>query len=138
MGHQRRLRRLRKDVRDREQEAIPTPERSEASKLVASMWCAAFIDLLGYRSILESMDVPIEPNASERTALEAGFAKSMRLRRRLLGMLDGFMKSYSDMPPPEALLKLPLQAQRLAASWRQIKTIQSPGPDHVVLACSLN
>jgi hypothetical protein len=60
------------------------------------------------------MDVPLDPNPPERAALEAGFAKSMRLRRPLLGMLDGFMKSYSDMPPPEAILRLPPEAQRLA------------------------
>ncbi len=95
------------------------------------------MDILGYRKVLETMDVfPIPSQESERIMLGKTFVRAIHLRRRLLRLLNDFMKAYITSTPLD-LSRFPEEAQKLANCWGQLKLIQSPGPDHVILGCSL-
>lgn len=101
-----------------------------------SLWVVAFLDLLGYRSLLNKMDVfPLpEDDAGQRT-LSKSLGDAVKRRRRLLGTIDQFMKG-AGKPPPE-FEKMQAGKRRLAEAWRNVRLVNMPGPDHIVLGCSL-
>jgi hypothetical protein len=110
---------------------------SEQKGTSLAFWVVAFLDLLGYRTVLKQFDVvPLPSNPDAQRALEKAFARSVHLRTRLLGGIGEFMTSADSVTPPD-LAKLPKGVRKLADSWRQINLVGSPGPDHIVLACSL-
>lgn len=112
-------------------------DESVPSDMVMSLWTVAFLDLLGYRSILEAMDVfPFPEGGPEQETLTKAFARAMHLRRRLIHGVEEFMTAHDNMPLPN-LARFPREAQGLAARWRRIKILRTPGPDHIVMGCSL-
>jgi hypothetical protein len=121
------------------EESAP-PEHKEGDKTAAesgpriSYWVVAFLDLLGYRSVLEKLDVfPLVPEVLPN--LEQAFKRAIQFRRRLLHEIENLLAEDEDSLPD--LSHLPPTAQQLAVTWRKAKLIKSPGPDHIVLACSL-
>lgn len=100
-----------------------------------SFWVVAFLDILGYRSVLDKIDVfPFPDEGDGRRNLEASFARAIHLRRRLILGVNSFITSMSEAPD---LSGVPLQHRSTAASWHRARLMKSPGPDHMVLACSL-
>ena len=103
---------------------------NQAVPPTVSYWVVAFLDLLGYSTILKAFDV--FPLSTQRREVEKAVMRAIRLRTRLLGELDIFMREITSTPPAD-LVRFSGESQKLAASWRRIKMIQTPGPDHVVL-----
>jgi hypothetical protein len=64
------------------------------------------------------------------------FSLAVKLRRRLLVQLKTTMSDYG-LSPEFDWAAFP-EARSMALAWRKIRVIQSPGPDHVVLGCSLS
>lgn len=113
-------------------------EASTREDVTLSFWAVAFLDLLGYRSVLEAMDVfPLTDSGAKRALVEAAFTRAIRLRRRLLGLLDDFLKAHNRAPAPN-LEQLPQEAASLLEGMRKVRVLKVAGPDHVVLACSLS
>lgn len=115
-------------------------QRSDSSKkpTALSFWVVGFLDLLGYRSVLEKLDVfPFPDEVSARDTLTSAFGRAVRLRRRLSREVEDFLRATTDVPPLD-LSHLPIEARKLGASWRKIKLLRSPGPDHLVIGCSLS
>lgn len=112
--------------------------RNEASPHSGQMicyWVVAFLDILGYRSVLEQIDVlPAFSESKEMRALEEGFGRAIRFRRRLIHEVNSFLASVNE--PPD-LSRVPQQARSMVGSCHRTRLIQSPGPDHIILACSL-
>lgn len=117
--------------------ASETAGPQESSPSLMSYWVVAFLDLLGYRSILNEFDIfPLPPDGPQRDAANRALARAIHLRRRLLKVIHEFMEEMAvplEFPGQEP----PQEYQRLASSLRQIKIVKAAGPDHVVLACSL-
>jgi hypothetical protein len=100
-----------------------------------SFWVVAFLDLLGYSSVLDKIDVfPFPTKGDERQSLEKAFARAIRLRRRLIHEVDAFLASVNKMPD---LGHLPPQSRAKVAGLHMTRLVRSPGPDHIILACSL-
>lgn len=106
--------------------------------MALSFWVVAFLDLLGYRRILAKLDVsPLPTEPSEIASLSAAFGRAVKLRRRLHKQVEDFLLAAEQVPPPD-LSGLPLESQRRIAGWRRAKLLRSPGPDHLILGCSLS
>lgn len=123
-----------------ENEKSTPPEHEQRDKAAAesgpriSYWVVAFLDLLGYRSVLEKIDVfPLGPEVIPN--VEQAFKRAIQFRRRLLDGIENLLARNEDSLPD--LSHLPEADQQMAATWRKAKLIKSPGPDHIVLACSL-
>lgn len=102
-----------------------------------SYWAVAFLDLLGFREVLDGMDVfPLPASSPERDRVTASFARAIRLRRRLLGAMDQLMQGHSESDPQD-FADFPPPLRAMAESWRQVRLIKVNGADHIVLACSL-
>lgn len=100
-----------------------------------SFWVVAFLDLLGYRSVLGKFDAFPPPTESNgRHHVENSLARAIHLRRRLIREVKSFIESISEAPD---LSNVPPQAHSTVGSWHKARLIQSPGPDHMILACSL-
>ena len=110
-------------------------KESRQSGEMICYWVVAFLDLLGYRSVLDKIDVlPAFSESSEMQAREEGFARAIRFRRRLIHEIRSFLASVSEAPD---LSRAPQQVRSMVGSWHKARLIQSPGPDHIILACSL-
>jgi len=114
-----------------------TQERDPDEDAKIAFWVVGFLDMLGYRSVLNRLDVfPLpEPDSPEHVALVKNFRLAIDIRQRLHGQvtefLDGINRRSSEFEglPPE-LLKLARSVQQ-ARTWLQL------GPDHLVLASTL-
>jgi hypothetical protein len=105
---------------------------------ILSFWVVAFLDLLGYKKVLDKIDsFPIGPEVT--LTQQKAFMGAVRLRRRLLSAAENLLEGLTteDEVSQSYLTGLPQEAQDMTASWRKAKLIQSPGNDHIVLACSL-
>jgi hypothetical protein len=104
---------------------------------VVSYWMVAFLDLLGYRQVLGDLDVfPMPEDEAGSDRMRAALGRAARLRRRLHDSFSQFVVAergedagYLDGIPPQLHAK--------ARSLRAIQLVQSPGPDHYILAASL-
>jgi hypothetical protein len=113
---------------------VGSPENSDLS---VSYWVVAFLDLLGYRTVLDEFDIfPLPPEGPDRDAATMALIRSMHLRRRLLGILHKFLEAMS-LPLDLHTQDSTQEYERLATTLRQIKMVRAAGPDHVILACSL-
>jgi hypothetical protein len=102
-----------------------------------SFWAVAFLDLLGYRSTLARFDAfPLPTDPEQANALQYAFARAVHFRRRLLGGIQQFMDGSGSAPRLD-LSRLPPSLRRMGERWRKVKILHSPGPDHIVLGCSL-
>ena len=102
-----------------------------------SFWVVAFLDLLGYRSTLARFDTfPLPNNPEDARALQYAFARAVHFRRRLLAGIQQFIKGSRSVSSP-AFARAPKSLRTLAQGWRKVKILSSPGPDHIVLSCSL-
>jgi hypothetical protein len=96
------------------------------------------LDLLGYRSVLSKLDMfPLPGDPSASAALSAAFGRAVKLRRRLSREVEDFLAASENVPPPD-LSHLPPETQKVVAGWRKVRLLRSPGPDHLVLGCSLS
>ncbi|MDX2055014.1 MAG: hypothetical protein SFV15_21605 [Polyangiaceae bacterium] len=101
-----------------------------------AFWLVAFLDMLGYRATLQKFDVyPLPTEPGDQDAFRQRFVHAVHLRRRLLGAIREFQFSTRRETPLPA--ELPPQARPTAERWGKAKLLNMPGPDHVVLACSL-
>ena len=109
----------------------------DSSPTVMSYWVVAFLDLLGYRSILNEFDnFPLPPDGPQRDAASRALGRAIHLRRRLLKVIHEFIEEMAvplEFPGHEPSQEY----HRLASSLRQIKLVRAAGPDHVIIACSL-
>jgi len=113
-------------------ESIEVPSKASP---VLSYWVVAFLDLLGYESALARMDVfpfPEDPVAYGKVV--AAFARDVKLRRRLFGLVNEFL---SEKAPPVDLSHLSIDVQKAAEKWRKVEVLNVPGADHWVVGCSL-
>jgi len=102
-----------------------------------SQWCVAFLDLLGYSTVLKQMDLcPLPSDESGQAAFKKVFKRVVNLRTRLLQSTETFMRGYDTSASP-SLAALPKKAQDLAKSVRRAEIFRTPGADHIVLGCSL-
>lgn len=118
-------------------------ERREAQRAteqaapVVSYWMVAFLDLLGYRQVLADLDVlPMPEGEAGSDRMVKALTRATRLRRRLHHSFSQFVVAergndagYLDGIPPQLHAK--------ARSLRAVHLVQSPGPDHYILAASL-
>jgi hypothetical protein len=111
----------------------PHPDRGNKD---LSFWMVAFMDLLGYRSLLNGFDVfPFPTEAVELARVREALAKAVHVRQRLHTSLEAFLKGNELAPDLEA--EVPVHLRDLVRSVRSIRLISSPGPDHYILAASL-
>jgi len=102
-----------------------------------SYWAVGFLDLLGYSRVLQAFDVyPLPTEGPDHHALVKAFARATHLRTRLLDAMENLMSSRLGTLPVD-LNRIPQALRSAANGWRQIRMISSPGPDHVILGCSL-
>jgi len=114
-------------------------EMGKQDDLALSFWAVAFLDLLGYRSVLETMDVfPFPDSSAEHARVEAAFARAVKLRRRLVDLVEEFLAMHIRAPSHLDLERLPREVASLVQGMRRIRILKVAGPDHVVLACSLS
>ena len=119
----------------RRAEAQRAPQRETP---VVSYWMVAFLDLLGYRQVLEDLDVmPLPEDEDGRARVRAALARAMRLRRRLHASFAQFTAAEHSTAP-EDLDGVPPHLQAKARSLRAVRLVQSPGPDHYIVAASLS
>ena len=75
MGRERQVKKKRREHSDKS---------SMESSPALSFWIVAFLDLLGYRSVLAKFDVfPLPEESSAQQAVISAFARVVKLRRRL-------------------------------------------------------
>jgi hypothetical protein len=116
----------------------PSPGGGNDGPLTISYWAVAFLDLLGYRSVLDGMDVYPLPNEGEEHArVHRSFKAAVHMRRRLLGGMNSLMESQQNTPLLPELLALPVRERKMVEQWNRVQILQLPGPDHIVLGCSL-
>src|SRR5262245_18375977 len=102
-----------------------------------SFWAIAFLDLLGYREVLAGVDVfPLPQDPLELQRLQQSFTRSVRLRRRLVDGVKGIVGRTRERHPPQ-FRGLRASLKSVAEGWSQVKIFNLPGPDHMVLGCSL-
>jgi hypothetical protein len=101
-----------------------------------AFWVVAFLDLLGYREILDGMDRHPLADA-EYQEVKAAFVKATHLRRRLLGGLKEVMAGQLFQPEVPEFQTLPPHLKVMAEGFSRIKIFQLPGPDHVVIGTCL-
>jgi hypothetical protein len=115
--------------------SIPSSQHSDEGPTV-SIWAVAFLDLLGYRSVLSEMDVfPLPERPEGVELLTKAFARAVHFRQRLLAGINDFMAGA--LRASSGLESLPENVRRQVENLRRVRTIHAPGPDHVILACSL-
>jgi hypothetical protein len=120
MGHQRRIKEQRRRERAAHDKRV---QPAEARDLALGYWAVAYLDILGYRSALWEMNKrpPLPPHGSqEETTLRDAAARAVKIRRDIVGIMDGFMNSAMSPngPLPDAL---PPQWHETALAWRQFK-----------------
>jgi hypothetical protein len=102
-----------------------------------SFWMVAFLDLLGFRSVLTGMDaLPLPEDESGAKALTTALGRAVRFRRRLHTSFQEFIAGHEHAPAPD-LSDLPPHLQGLGQNLRSIRLVNAPGPDHFILAASL-
>jgi hypothetical protein len=118
-------------------ETTPTGTSKEVDKgATLSLWAVAYLDLLGYRTVLSQMDLfPIPTRPQDLKVLSDAFVRAVHFRQRLIGQTNQFMESALRDPPE--LESFPRDVQDRVLRVRRARMIQSPGPDHVILACPL-
>jgi hypothetical protein len=102
-----------------------------------SLWLVAFLDILGYRKILEGFDAEFVPAGDDDENAErfsSHFLKAVRLRRRLNERLLELSKELV----PSNWNELPSESQQQFLALTKTDIVPSTGPDHVVLVCSLS
>jgi hypothetical protein len=101
-----------------------------------SLWAVAYLDLLGYSAVLSRMDMfPMPTQPPEEQGLRDAFVRAVHFRQRLVDGSNKFMDGA--LKAPAELASLPEEVQHRVATFRQVRVIQAPGPDHIILACSL-
>jgi hypothetical protein len=96
----------------------------------------AFMDLLGYRHVLNELDaLPLPTDEAGVVALRAALGRSVRFRRRLHASFEQFLRGHDLAPDLED--EVPPDFRGIIHGLRSIKLINSPGPDHYILASSL-
>jgi hypothetical protein len=104
---------------------------------VLSMWCVAFLDLLGYRSLLQQMDVfPMPETEPEHEQFQKAFARAVHFRTRLDGYFRTLLQSSARVPDNQ-LEAFPEHQRRQADAMTRMKVLQTTGADHVAIGCSL-
>jgi hypothetical protein len=101
-----------------------------------TFWLVGFLDLLGYKSILQGFDTDDFPEPDRSADFLASFAKAIRLRRRLHVGIRVMTEGQGTAPDVD-LSSAPPEARRVIQDSRKIQMITAPGPDHMLLACSL-
>jgi hypothetical protein len=122
---------------NREQRRAEARRAEQDAAPVVSYWMVAFLDLLGYRQVLADLDVfPMPEDAAGSNRIRAALGRAARLRRRLHDSFSQFIiaergadADYLDGIPPQLHAK--------AKSLRATQLVQSPGPDHYIIAASL-
>lgn len=110
--------------------------QSDQSNEELSFWMVAFMDLLGYRTLLNDFDVfPLPTEAADVARIRAALERAVRVRQRLHASFDTFLQGYELAPDLEA--EVPDHIRDLVRSVRSVRLISSPGPDHYILAASL-
>jgi hypothetical protein len=101
-----------------------------------SLWAVAYLDLLGYSAVLSKMDMfPMPMQLPEEQVLRDAFVRAIHFRQRLVDGTNEFMDGA--LKAPAELASFPEDVQHRVATFRQVRVIQAPGPDHIILACSL-
>jgi hypothetical protein len=109
-----------------------------AKPIEISFWAVAFLDLLGYRHVLADMDVfPLPPDQAGSQALTQAFARATRLRRRLVDGVQAIMNGQQAADHSREFRVLPAKLKAIAEDWSRVTLFNLPGPDHIVLGCSL-
>lgn len=105
--------RTRERRRKRDEKRATAKAESERPQLIS--WAVAFLDILGYSSVLEAMDVVPLPagGTPEAEAIIASLAKAVRLRRRLHKMVPQFMSSAAGSAD-ESISELPPELRAIA------------------------
>lgn len=101
-------------------------------------WAVAFLDLLGYSKVLESMHaVPIEKMDEQSFQIAAGsFKAAVKFRKRLVNFSRDMRADVEEIQDPK-LRSLSPEAQAQLRRWRTRKLQQFDGADHIILACAL-
>jgi len=98
-----------------------------------AMWAVAFLDLLGYRTVLDRFDrFPLPEDDQGREELSTAFAHAVKLRRRLLGGMQTFTNRVRF---PSEIDGKPIHPE--LARLLSFDIHRSPGPDHIVLGTAL-
>jgi hypothetical protein len=122
---------------NRKQRRAEERERQLRTGPEISYWLVAFLDLLGYRGVLDEMDVlPLPADPGGVAQITQALARAMRIRRRLHAAFEQFMKGY-DLAPADELQELPPDLRDLATPLRATRLVKATGPDHYVVAASL-
>jgi len=109
MGTQSRRRRERREAKEKD---------GVRDERTIGHWAVAFLDLLGYGEALDAFDVEDFPDRGpEMDAFMKRVVRPRNFQRRLLGGIKTFIEGKRDAPTAD-LSRFPLQAQRLAATWR--------------------
>ena len=97
----------------------------------------AFLDILGYRKVLEGMDhLPLPTDPEQVNLMRSSLARAVKLRRRLVATFPEFLRAADSVTPIFDDLS-PTQ-RRLAESFQKVRIVKSPGPDHYIVAASLS
>ena len=134
----------RRAKQERRRRKRPTKSRDaskpgEPQERPVSFWAVAFLDLLGYRKVLECLDFEPGPNALNVAELSEAYDRAIRVRRRFMQLMKAAIEGYEGAPLPilPGMAPVPQRLQQAVLQSRKIEILNTPGPDHVVLACSL-
>lgn len=129
------------EARDkRNQAAAAVKAKAETSDLRASQWVVAFLDILGYRSLLKSASTQLLNPPSERPSVEtakAGLERAIRVRRDFIRRADEFidtiLKSTASMPAKVDRSRIEI----FAAMWSRLALRSARFSDTLLLYTSL-
>ena len=136
MGRQRRIKEQRRHERATQDKHV---QPTESPDLTVGYWAVAYLDILGYRSVLWEMSrkPPLPPPGSEEeTRLKAAAARAVKIRREIVGLMDTFMNSASSLsgPLPDGV---PPGWHETALAWRQFQIGRARFSDSLFLYAPL-
>lgn len=119
-------------MNDHDGQAAPNHDNVEDIQI--SYWMVAFLDMLGYKALLDQLETPLDQAASD------DIGKALRhcvvSRRRLVATANTFMRSAIREHNDSLMQELAGSPPGDLKNWLRAEVIQLPGADHVVLACS--
>jgi hypothetical protein len=128
------------EPRDKQMRAATDKVKSETPDLMAGQWVVAFLDILGYRSLLKAASLQLLRPPPERPSPEvakAALERAIRVRRDFIRRADDFidtmLRSTSSMPAEIDRSRIEI----FAAMWSKLALRSARFSDTLLLYTSL-
>jgi len=97
----------------------------------------AFVDLMGYRDVLRTLDVlPLPEDEKEQRVMTKALARASHLQNRLHRSFEEFLKTH-DRADPDILREMPPGFRPAFDAMRATRILRAGGPDNYMMAASL-